>query len=45
VGIAVRRSDKQLSSAIRAATNKMYADGTMSRILAKWKMSDFALKK
>jgi polar amino acid transport system substrate-binding protein len=45
VGIAVRKSDKQLSSAIQAATNKMYADGTMSRILAKWKMSDFALKK
>ena len=44
VGIAVRKSDKQLSSAIRTAVNKMYADGTMKRILAKWKMSDFAMK-
>ena len=45
VGIAVRKNDKQLSSAIQTAVNKMYADGTMKRILAKWKMSDFAMKK
>jgi polar amino acid transport system substrate-binding protein len=44
VGIAVRRSDTQLHAAIRKAVHLLYRDGTMKRILAKWKMSSFALK-
>ena len=45
VGIAVRKSDTSLKSGIQKAINGMYADGTMKRILAKWKMSATALKK
>ena len=44
VGIAIRKGDP-LKAATQAAVNAMYADGTMKRILAKWKMSDAALKK
>jgi polar amino acid transport system substrate-binding protein len=44
VGIAVRRSDTQLHAAIREAVHLMYRNGTMKRILAKWKMTSFALK-
>lgn len=45
VGIALRREDTKLRADIQKAVNAMYADGTMKRILAKWKMSAFALKK
>jgi polar amino acid transport system substrate-binding protein len=45
VGIAIRKSDTELQDAVQEAIDAMYADGTMKRILAKWKMSDFALKK
>jgi polar amino acid transport system substrate-binding protein len=45
VGIAVRKSDTALKAGIQKAINGMYADGTMKRILAKWKMSPTALKK
>jgi polar amino acid transport system substrate-binding protein len=45
VGIAVRRSDTATRSGIQKAVNAMYADGTMKKILAKWKMSATALKK
>ena len=45
VGIAVRKSDTALKAGIQRAVNRMYADGTMKRILAKWKMSATALKK
>jgi polar amino acid transport system substrate-binding protein len=45
VGIAVRKSDTQLKAAVQKAINAMYSDGTMIKILAKWKMSATALKK
>jgi polar amino acid transport system substrate-binding protein len=45
VGIGVRKSDGALKASVQKAINRMYADGTMKRILAKWKMSATALKK
>jgi polar amino acid transport system substrate-binding protein len=45
VGIAVRKSDAALKSAIHRAIAGMYADGTMKRILKKWNMSATALGK
>lgn len=45
VGIAIRKTDPDLKKAVQDAVNAMYADGTMTKILAKWKMTDFALKK
>jgi polar amino acid transport system substrate-binding protein len=44
VGIAVRKGDA-LQASVQKAVNAMYADGTMKRILAKWKLSGSALKK
>jgi polar amino acid transport system substrate-binding protein len=44
VGIAVRKGDPRLAR-IRAAIAAMYADGTMERVLARWNMTSFALKK
>ena len=44
VGIAVRKNDTATSSGVRKAVAAMYADGTMKKILAKWKMSATALK-
>jgi polar amino acid transport system substrate-binding protein len=44
VGIAIRKGDALIPK-VRGAVAKMYADGTMKRILAKWKMSATALKK
>ena len=44
VGIAVRKSDAALKSGVQKAVDAMYADGTMKRILAKWKLSGTALK-
>jgi polar amino acid transport system substrate-binding protein len=45
VGIAVRSSDTQLHAAVRRAIGQLYRNGTMRRILAKWHMTAFALKK
>jgi polar amino acid transport system substrate-binding protein len=45
VGIALRKDDKATKAAMTKAVKKLYANGTMQRILAKWHMSDFALKK
>ncbi len=45
VGIAVRRSDTATKSGIQKAITAMYADGSIKRILAKWHMSAFVLKK
>ena len=45
VGIAVRKNEGELKTAISKAVDTMYADGSMTKILAKWHMSDFALKK
>jgi polar amino acid transport system substrate-binding protein len=39
VGIALRKSDTALQSAVLAAVAAMYADGTMKQIVAKWKLS------
>jgi polar amino acid transport system substrate-binding protein len=39
IGIALRKSDTQLQSAVLAAVAAMYSDGTMKRIVAKWNLS------
>jgi polar amino acid transport system substrate-binding protein len=44
VGMAFRKGDALIPK-VRRAVAAMYADGTMKRILAKWKMSGTALKK
>jgi polar amino acid transport system substrate-binding protein len=44
VGIAIRKGDP-LKAAAKKAVAAMYADGTMKKILAKWKMSATALGK
>jgi len=44
VGIALRKNDTKTVAGVQAAIKAMYADGTMNKILAKWKMSAFALK-
>jgi polar amino acid transport system substrate-binding protein len=44
VGIALKKDNSDLKDAISKAVDAMYADGTMNKILAKWQMSDFALK-
>jgi polar amino acid transport system substrate-binding protein len=45
VGIAVDPDNDDLKAKIQGAIDDMYGDGTMDEILAKWDMSDFALKK
>src|ERR671933_851469 len=42
IGIAVRKHDTALRQAIQQAIKAMYADGTIKRILKKWKMSTVA---
>ena len=44
VGIAVRKGDA-LEGKIRGAVTALYGNGTIKKILSKWKMSDFALQK
>jgi len=44
VGIAMRRGDARIPAVQKAITG-MYADGSMMKILNKWKMGAFALKK
>jgi polar amino acid transport system substrate-binding protein len=44
IGIGMRKSDTELKAALDAAVKKIYADGTMAKILAKWEMSSFAMK-
>ncbi|MDQ2984115.1 MAG: ABC transporter substrate-binding protein [Actinomycetota bacterium] len=44
VGMAIRKEDKELSAAIAKGVKAMYDDGTMKKILDKWKMGDTALK-
>jgi polar amino acid transport system substrate-binding protein len=43
-GIATRKGDP-LGAQFQSAVNKLYANGTISKILAKWKVSSLALKK
>jgi polar amino acid transport system substrate-binding protein len=45
VGIAVRKDAMQLKNAVQKAITGMYSDGTMKKILSRWQMSKFALKK
>jgi len=44
IGIAVRKDDTELRRALAAAVEKAYGDGTMKRLLAKWKLPDIALR-
>jgi polar amino acid transport system substrate-binding protein len=44
VGIAVRKGDA-LEGKIRGAVKALYGNGTIRKILSKWKMSDLALQK
>jgi len=39
IGIAIRKSDTELQTAVRRAVAAMYADGTMDTILKKWKLT------
>jgi polar amino acid transport system substrate-binding protein len=45
VGIAIRKNDAATQKGVAKAVKAMYADGTMKRILAKWHMTAFALKR
>ena len=44
VGIAIRKGDALIAK-VQKQVDAMYADGKMTSILAKWKMSAVALKK
>ena len=44
-GIATRLDDAELHAALQSAVDAMYADGTMTKLLEKWKLTDIALKK
>jgi polar amino acid transport system substrate-binding protein len=44
VGIAIRKHDS-LRGAVQRSVSMMYANGSIKQILAKWKMTAFALKK
>lgn len=45
VGIAVQKKNTELKAAVQKAVTRLYANGQMKKILAKWHMSAFALKK
>jgi polar amino acid transport system substrate-binding protein len=45
VGIAIRKSDSELQTAVKSAVDAMYSDGTMAKILGKWQLSSSAMKK
>jgi polar amino acid transport system substrate-binding protein len=38
IGIAILKSDTELQAAVKQAVSAMYADGTMDKILTKWKL-------
>jgi polar amino acid transport system substrate-binding protein len=42
IGIAMRKGDERVAD-VKNAVNAMYKDGTMGRILAKWKFTRYAL--
>jgi ABC-type amino acid transport substrate-binding protein len=42
IGIAMRKGDERVAG-VKDAVNAMYKDGTMGRILAKWKFTRYAL--
>jgi len=39
IGIAILKSDTELQTAVKQAVSAMYADGTIDKILTKWKLS------
>ena len=43
-GIGVRKADAPLREALRTALRQIISDGTYDRILAKWNVTDGALK-
>src|SRR5262249_8265647 len=43
VGIALRKNDTKTITGVQTALKAMYADGTMKKIRAKWKMWAFGL--
>ncbi len=45
VGIAMQKKNTELKAAVQKAVTRLYANGQMKTILAKWHMSAFALKK
>ncbi|MDX6543445.1 MAG: polar amino acid transport system substrate-binding protein [Gaiellaceae bacterium] len=45
VGIAIRKNDTELQTAVKSAVDAMYSDGTMAKILGKWQLSSSAMKK
>jgi polar amino acid transport system substrate-binding protein len=44
IGIAVRKSDTELQTAVRKSIAAMYADGTMDTILKRWKLTSAVAK-
>jgi polar amino acid transport system substrate-binding protein len=44
VGIALRKDDSDLLSALKNGISAMYDDGTMMTILKRWNLADFAIK-
>lgn len=39
IGIAIRKSDTQLQTAVKKAVDMMYSDGTIDTILKRWRMT------
>lgn len=44
IGIAIRKSDTELQGAVKQAVTAAYADGTMDKILTKWKLGKAVAK-
>ena len=44
IGIAIRKSDTELQSAVKQAVTAAYADGTMDKILTRWKLGKAVAK-
>jgi polar amino acid transport system substrate-binding protein len=44
IGMAIRKSDTELQSAVQKAVDMIYADGTMDTILKRWKLAGAVAK-
>jgi ABC-type amino acid transport substrate-binding protein len=44
IGIAIRKDDTELQTAVKKSIAAMYADGTMDKILKKWKLAKAVAK-
>ena len=44
IGIAINKSNTELQSAVTKAIAMIYADGTMNKILTKWKLAGAVAK-